>query len=229
MIEAQSISKSFESNGQLVPIIDALNLSVEQGRSASIQGASGCGKSTLLYILSGLEAANSGKFTVANLQIDHLNESELDHFRSHAIGLVFQQFHLIDCLSVWANITFTARLAERVDIQYLNMLCDKLGLTQHKQKPVSKLSGGEQQRVALARALAHKPKVLFADEPTGNLDESTSEIVTDLIYKTCSELNITLLLVTHSKDVALRADSQYKMHLGKLVMADNASVEEPLT
>lgn len=217
MILARSVSKSFTANEQTTSIIEALDLNVAQGKSASIQGASGCGKSTLLYILSGLEVADAGDITVADHQIDHLSEPELDHFRSNAIGLVFQQFHLIDCLTVWANITFTARLAKRVDLNYLEALCEKLELTAHKHKSITQLSGGEQQRVALARALAHKPRVLFADEPTGNLDETTSKKVTELIYKTCSELNITLLLVTHSKDVAKQANHQYRMHLGKLV------------
>lgn len=225
MILAQAVTKSFFTRNHGVLILDQLNLNIAQGQSASIQGASGCGKSTLLYILCGLESADSGEIEVANRQVSDLNEAQHDFFRRHSIGLVFQQFHLIDCLSVWANITFTARLADNVDVDYLNALCEKLGLTAHKRKPINQLSGGEQQRVALARALAHKPKVLFADEPTGNLDESTSRIVSELIYTTCAELNITLLLVTHSKDVAVQADIRYEMHLGKLVEAKDNSLD----
>ena len=223
MIRAQSITKSYTANDQPVSIINGLDLHIKQGQSGSIQGASGCGKSTLLYILCGLEPADSGDIAIAEQQINDFNESQQDYFRSHSIGLVFQQFHLIDCLSVWANITFTARLANKVDLDYLNTLCERLGLTAHKQKPINQLSGGEQQRVALARALAHKPKVLFADEPTGNLDETTSQTVSDLIYTTCAELNITLLLVTHSNQVAERADVQYQMHLGKLSIVNESS------
>lgn len=217
MIIANAVSKSFSTHEQSVLIIDQLNLTVAQGQSVSIQGPSGCGKSTLLYILSGLATADSGDITVAEHQLNNLSETQQDAFRRHSIGLVFQQFHLIDCLTVWANITFTARLADKVDVDHLDNLCEKLGLTAHKHKAVNQLSGGEQQRVALARALAHKPKVLFADEPTGNLDELTSQAVSELMYTTCAELNITLLIVTHSKDVAKRADVGYQMHLGKLI------------
>ena len=230
MIHAQSISKTFAlpnglqngSTNQLIPIIQELNLAIGSGQSASIQGPSGCGKSTLLYILCGLEKADTGVINVAGNVLTNLDEIQQDAFRRQHIGLVFQQFHLIDCLSVWANITFTAKLANCFDQDYLNLLCERLGLTPHKHKSVTDLSGGEQQRVALARALAHKPAVLFADEPTGNLDEKTSQSVCELLYDTCASLGTTLLLVTHSEEVAKRADIQFRMHLGKLITVDNS-------
>lgn len=230
MIHAQSISKTFASpnalqNGsseKLIPIIHELNLAIRAGQSASIQGPSGCGKSTLLYMLCGLEKADAGVINVAGNVLTSLNEVQQDAFRRQHIGLVFQQFHLIDCLSVWANITFTAKLANCFDHDYLDLLCDQLGLRPHKHKSVTDLSGGEQQRVAIARALAHKPAVLFADEPTGNLDEKTSQGVSELLYETCASLGTTLLLVTHSEEVAKRADAQFRMHLGKLITVDNS-------
>jgi putative ABC transport system ATP-binding protein len=218
--------KTFPGQHGQVVLLDQLNLTVPQGLSASIRGPSGCGKSTLLYILSSLENADSGSVDVADKRVDRLTEQEKDDFRRLQIGLVFQQFHLIGSLNVWDNVCFTAKLANNFDKDYIHHICDELGLIKHVNKPINQLSGGEQQRVALARSLAHKPKVLFADEPTGNLDEDTSIIVSNLIYSSCKHLSTTLLLVTHSADVAEQADMLFKMQSGKLIQLDKTRATE---
>ncbi|MDM7859666.1 ABC transporter ATP-binding protein [Alteromonas sp. ASW11-36] len=222
MIEVRNLVKNIASshrqNAQKngIAIIDNLELLIEQGQSASVQGASGCGKTTLLHLLSGLDHPCAGTLIVAKHAIHNYDETRLDYFRRHTIGIVFQQFHLLESLNVEDNIAFTARLAGNLDPHHINNLMQQLGIADMRNQRVTKLSGGEQQRVAIARALAHKPRVVFADEPTGNLDEHTSSAVSELLFSTCRALNTTLLLVTHSNDVAALADDAYHMTSGQL-------------
>jgi putative ABC transport system ATP-binding protein len=217
MIRVDSITKSFQTvNGDNRTIIHDLSMSVESGQSASIRGASGSGKSTLLHLLCGLDSPDSGHISVDDQALPQLTESQLDDYRRTQIGIVFQQFHLIESLNVLDNIEFTARISGRFNSHYIEHLASRLGLQQLISTPIPMLSGGEQQRVAIARALAHQPKVVFADEPTGNLDEENSERVSELLFTTCRELSTCLVCVTHSALVADQADQVLHMHAGKL-------------
>ncbi|MBT0585705.1 ABC transporter ATP-binding protein [Alteromonas oceanisediminis] len=227
MIRASGIVKHYTlPDGRSRPVIEGADFSLHQGQSASIQGPSGCGKSTFLYLLAGLAPCDGGTIQVADLNVSTLSESQSDQFRRQHIGIVFQQFHLIDCLSAHDNILFTARLAGAVDPVHIKHLVNTLGLSELVDKPIQQLSGGEQQRVALARALAHKPNVVLADEPTGNLDEDTSQIVSHMLYSTCRALNTTLIVVTHSAHVAQLADVQWTMQQGRLYRVNRDSQDE---
>ncbi|MCZ8529742.1 ABC transporter ATP-binding protein [Alteromonas sp. PRIM-21] len=221
MLTIKDLKKSFSKTG--VELINNLSLSVKTGESVSIQGASGCGKSTLLSLIAGFESPDSGDIAVNGLSIagysklDNTSKArDIDNFRKQHLGIVFQSFNLFDCFNVWDNIAFTARLKGNFDKGYQLALMEQLGILSLSQKPLSQLSGGEQQRCAIARALVHRPSLILADEPTGNLDETTSEIVSDLLFETCKQANTSLVVVTHSQDVAIKADSVLRLHKGVL-------------
>ncbi|NVK57214.1 MAG: ABC transporter ATP-binding protein [Alteromonadaceae bacterium] len=214
MLLVQQLTKCYP--GADNAIINGLHLNAGAGTSLSIQGASGCGKSTLLALLAGFERCDSGSIIIANQQLDGLSAREADDFRKHHLGVIFQNYNLLECFNVWDNVAFTARLKGNYNHQHQQQLLEELGLSALSRAPVSQLSGGEQQRVAIARALNHRPAVVLADEPTGNLDEKTSNVVSDLLFSYCRKQEITLVVVTHSRDVARRASFQYSLHLGKL-------------
>ena len=221
MLTIKELKKSFSRAG--APLINNLNLTVNPGESVSIQGASGCGKSTLLSLIAGFESPDSGEIAVNGLAIasagnhgDNTQTRDIDKFRKQHLGIVFQSFNLFDCFNAWDNIAFTARLKGNFDKGYQLALMEQLGILPLAQKPLSQLSGGEQQRCAIARALVHRPALILADEPTGNLDETTSETVSDLLFETCREANTSLVVVTHSQDVAVKADSVLRLHKGIL-------------
>lgn len=214
MIAVSDLLKHYPDSSS--PIIDQLSLNVIAGQSVSIQGASGCGKSTLLALLAGFEQSTGGTIVIAGHAIERLSQQAADAFRMHHLGVIFQQFNLLDCFNVWDNVAFTARLKGNYNADRQQTLLCNLGLAQRLKAPVSMLSGGEQQRVAIARALNHLPEVVLADEPTGNLDEQTSEVVSQLLFNYCQEQGAALVVVTHSLDVARRAQTQYRLHQGRL-------------
>jgi len=204
--------------GISIPIIDKLSLEVSAGQSVSIQGASGCGKSTLLALLAGFEKSSGGSIVIAGHSLENLSQEAADAFRMQHLGVIFQQFNLLDCFNVWDNVAFTARLKGNYNAERQQTLLNKLGLAERHKAPVSMLSGGEQQRVAIARALNHLPDVVLADEPTGNLDEHTSDVVSQLLFSYCQEQGAALVVVTHSPEVARRAQIQYRLHQGRLAL-----------
>lgn len=214
MIAVSNLCKRYP--GSEYPILNMLDIHVEAGQSISIQGASGCGKSTLLALLAGFEQCDSGSIVIAERSLQHLSRQQADTFRMNHLGVVFQQFNLLDCFNVWDNVAFTARLKGNYSQPRQCQLLEKLGLKQHHSSPISQLSGGEQQRVAIARALNHLPDVVLADEPTGNLDEQTSDVVSAMLFNYCREQSAALVVVTHSGEVARYAQSQYRLHQGRL-------------
>ncbi|MAJ68325.1 MAG: ABC transporter ATP-binding protein [Pseudomonadota bacterium] len=214
MIAVSGLLKHYP--GSTTPIIDQLSLEVAAGQSVSIQGASGCGKSTLLALLAGFEQSSGGTIVIAGQAIERLSQDAADAFRMQHLGVIFQQFNLLDCFNVWDNVAFTARLKGNYNAERQQTLLNKLGLAERHKAPVSMLSGGEQQRVAIARALNHLPDVVLADEPTGNLDEQTSDVVSQLLFNYCQEQGAALVVVTHSPDVARGAQTQYRLHQGRL-------------
>ena len=232
MLKIVNISKSFEDGAAQQKILDRLSFAIEAGKSVSIRGASGSGKSTLLHLLAALDKPDEGQIllsgelssdTTNNItnDITALSESQADNYRMSTIGIVFQRYNLIDVVSVLDNIYLPARLnainGRPVDVAYIDTIIEALGVSKHINKLPNQLSGGEQQRVAIARALAHKPKLLLADEPTGNLDNKNSDIVSRLLIDTCAQLKTTLVLVTHSERVAKLTDQQVFLSEGRLV------------
>lgn len=237
MLLINNLVKTFSTDA--APLLNNLNLQVEQGQSVSIQGASGCGKSTLLSLIAGFDSVSSGLISVGGVQITPnatthgqtkpepikksarkvQSKKALDNFRKNHLGIVFQSYNLFDCFNAWDNIAFTARLKGNYDSAFQRTLMQQLNISDLAQKPLSDLSGGEQQRCAIARALVHRPSLVLADEPTGNLDEATSEFVSALLFDTCKTTNTSLIVVTHSSDVAALADKPMHLHQGKLLDA----------
>ena len=236
MLKIVNISKSFEDGTAQQKILDRLSFVIEAGKSVSIRGASGSGKSTLLHLMAALDKPDEGQILLGGVlrsdttnnitnditnDITALSESQADNYRMSTIGIVFQRYNLIDVVSVLDNIYLPARLnainGRPVDVGYIDTIIEALGVSKHINKLPNQLSGGEQQRVAIARALAHKPKLLLADEPTGNLDNKNSDIVSRLLIDTCAQLKTTLVLVTHSERVAKLTDQQVFLSEGRLV------------
>lgn len=220
MIYAQQICKSYQDGDWRQAVLCDLDLNLPAGGQMSIQGESGSGKSTLLHLLAGLDKPDSGQLRVNQLDLTSVGERQADHFRRSTVGLIFQRFNLVDCLSVYDNLCLPARLNNNLDSDYIQQLLDELGIAQHCKKLPNQLSGGEQQRVAIARALSHKPALLLADEPTGNLDNKNSGIVANLLYQQCHRLQTTLVVVTHSSAVAAQAQEHYLMQNGNLVLSN---------
>lgn len=216
MLKVVNLGKRRQDGDEVRSILTHLNLQVAAGESVSITGASGSGKSTLLHILASLEPADSGQIEVDGESLLGLSESEANRFRSQRLGIVFQQFNLVSCLTVEQNIAFPARLKDNFDQDYLLELSQQLGVTHLLCKLPHQLSGGEQQRVAVARALAHKPDLILADEPTGNLDGSNSVKVANLLLQVTRHYHTALVMVTHSDTIAALTDRQLVMVNGAL-------------
>lgn len=214
MLHIAHLTKQFDSAA--APIIDNLEWSLPDGESLSIRGASGSGKSTLLALIAGFEQPDAGTITIGPSQLPFASARQGDAFRRERLGVVFQSYNLLDCLSVWDNIAFTARLKGNADEAFQRDLMQQLGIAQLAKRPAHQLSGGEQQRAAIARALVHRPQLVLADEPTGNLDEQTSEQVTSALYATCQAMGTTLVVVTHSQAVAEQARQQAWLRHGQL-------------
>lgn len=206
-IEVNNLSKSYEDGKNKKTILKSVNIQIESGKFVAIIGKSGSGKSTLLHILGGLDTADSGEVTVNGKRIDQFSNEELARYRAEDIGYVFQSFQLISVLSVYENIVLPAKFAKKeIDENYVEELMRLLEISDKKDCLPAFLSGGEQQRVAIARALVNKPRVVFADEPTGNLDAETGEKVLKLFLEGIRKYEQTLIMVTHDLDIAEQAD-----------------------
>lgn len=217
LVELKSVEKSFSSGEYRQSVLNGVSLGLDTGQTLALTGESGSGKSTLLHIAAGLEIADAGQVIIDGQDLSTLSDAERAALRREIIGIVFQQFNLIPSLQVSANISFQARLAGRVDAQHIAYLTDRLGLSDQLDKYPEALSGGQQQRVAIARALAARPKILLADEPTGNLDEETAAAVLDQMLALVEETEAALMVVTHSQNVAERMDRRIKLSGGVLL------------
>lgn len=204
MLIVKALKKSFATPDGSVEVLKGVDLKMAAGSSYALMGDSGCGKSTLLHILAGIEAPDSGDIILNGRDISGLEERERADLRISDIGLIFQQFNLITSLSVASNIAFHARLKGGYDPAYAADLSDRLGIGSLLTRMPEELSGGQQQRVAIARTFAARPRLILADEPTGNLDEETSNRVLDLALGLVSETNTSFFMVTHSKSLAER-------------------------
>ncbi|GHF04079.1 ABC transporter ATP-binding protein [Aliiroseovarius zhejiangensis] len=216
LLELDDVHKSFRDSETRVPVLQGVSFTLAAGQTLALTGESGSGKSTLLHIASGLEQPDQGRVLLSGTDLTRLNDRARASLRRSEIALVFQQFNLIPSLTVAANIGFQARLAGRADQDHIGRIVTALGLSDQMTKYPEALSGGQQQRVAIARALAAKPKLLLADEPTGNLDEGTAEGVLDQMMHLVAATGAALLIVTHSRLIAGRMDRQLHLSRGRL-------------
>jgi putative ABC transport system ATP-binding protein len=218
MIELHGVSKTVDSGGSPLTILHPLDLTIAAGHSLAIVGPSGSGKSTLLGLMAGLDAPTTGEIRIDGTTITSLGEDALARLRGRLIGFVFQFFHLMPSLTAFENVLVPMELAGVTGAHpRATRLLHEVGLDARVHHYPSQLSGGEQQRVALARALANEPKVLLADEPTGNLDSSNGQHVIDLLFDVNRSRGTTLVLVTHDRELAARADLQIVMRDGRIV------------
>ena len=217
MLEVQGVFKSYATAQGPLPVLLGVDLRLEQGSSLALMGESGSGKSTLLHLVAGLDQVDRGHIRINQQPLEGMNERQRAHWRRTEIGLVFQQFNLIGSLRVEDNLAFQARLAGRLDPAWQAQLVERLGLGDLLRRYPAQLSGGQQQRVALGRALASRPPLLLADEPTGSLDESSSDEVLDLMLELLADSPSSLLMVTHSPRIAARLAQRVVLHGGRLV------------
>ena len=216
MLQVQNVFKSYLTPQGPLPVLQGIDLTLNSGSSLALMGESGSGKSTLLHLIAGLDKVDSGSIRSGEHRLDEMSEAQLANWRRTEIGLVFQQYNLIGSLRIEDNLTFQARLAGRHDPRWQNHLVQCLGLSDLLKRYPEQLSGGQQQRVALGRALASRPKLLLADEPTGSLDEATSDEVLRLLLELLEDTPTTLLMVTHSQRVAARLAERMVLSSGRL-------------
>ncbi len=216
LLSVHALTKSYAGADGPVPVLRGVDLTLAPGETLALTGESGSGKSTLLHLVGGLDTADSGEILLDGQNMMRLDDKGRAALRRSAVGIVFQQFNLIPSLDVAANIAFQARLAGRYDAQAADRLARALGLGAQLDKYPEQLSGGQQQRVAIARALAARPKLILADEPTGNLDEATAGEVLDQMLALVAETGAALMMVTHSRALAARMQRQLHLRQGTL-------------
>lgn len=217
VIEASLLVKTLQAPQGDIPILRGVNLRVNAGEAVSVVGASGSGKSTLLGLLAGLDHANGGKVSLLGQDLTNLNEDGRAQLRAGQVGFVFQSFQLLPGLHALDNVALPLELGGVTDArQRARRLLDDVGLADRMGHFPDQLSGGEQQRVAIARAFAMQPKLLFADEPTGNLDAATGARIIDTLFALREQQGTALVLVTHDRELATRCDSRYQLQAGRL-------------
>ncbi len=223
-IEAIDLVKDYGSGSNAVHALRGVNIAFEQGRFTAIMGPSGSGKSTLMHTLAGLDSATSGHIMFDGKDLTRMNDDQLTLLRRHQIGFIFQSFNLLPMFTAEQNIVMPLTLAgEKPDRQWLNLLVETFGLKERLNHRPNELSGGQQQRVAIARALITKPQLVFADEPTGNLDSVSSAEVLSFLKRSVNELGQTIIMVTHDAVAASYADRAIVFADGQIV----ADVDQP--
>lgn len=219
ILRTENLKKYYDQNMVCVKALDGVSLSVEQGEFVAIVGTSGSGKSTLLHMLGGLDRPTSGTVLVDGKRIFDLEDGELTIFRRRKIGFVFQAYNLVPVLNVYENIVLPIQLdGGVVDTDFVEQIIDILGLSEKINSLPNQLSGGQQQRVAIGRALITKPKLILADEPTGNLDSKNSQDVIDLLTQASRRFQQTILMITHNKNLTASVDRVFRVTDG--VLAD---------
>ena len=209
-----NVAKSFESGEGTLTVLRGVSLDLNSGKSLALTGESGSGKSTLLYLIGGLDVPDEGRIEILGQDIANLDDPQRAALRRGTVGVVFQQFNLIPSLNVAANLSFHARLSGSEDKSWTRHLVHYLGLGSLLDRYPEQLSGGQQQRVAIGRTLAARPALVLADEPTGNLDEATADVVMNLLLELVQESGAGLLMVTHSLRLANRLDHQVHLQAG---------------
>ena len=224
VVSASNLIKQYGQGDAHVDALRGVSLEIEEGRMTAVMGPSGSGKSTLMHILAGLDQPTEGTVTIAGLEISSMNDSELTRLRRRHIGFVFQFFNLLPMLTAEENIVLPLSIAgEKPDRRWVEELLHTVGIADRRTHRPSELSGGQQQRVSIARALLPRPTVLFADEPTGNLDSNTSRDVLELLRNSVDDLGQTIVMVTHDPQAAAQADRILFLADGCIVKEASAS------
>tara|TARA_X000000368_G_C23012166_1_gene703997 strand:- start:288 stop:947 length:660 start_codon:yes stop_codon:yes gene_type:complete len=218
ILSTKKLRKEVSTDSGILVILEDINLEVDEGETIAITGPSGSGKSTLLGLLAGLDDASSGEIFLNSHPLHLLNEEQRSEVRKENVGFVFQSFELLPGLTALENVMLPSELNSRSNAQELaTYYLNRVGLEQRLSHYPRQLSGGEQQRVAIARAFACESKILFADEPTGNLDPKTSDTICNLLFEVNSESDNALVIVTHDSELALKCDKQIKLDQGKII------------
>lgn len=218
ILEVSQLTKHYESGSRSLQVLQDINFTVAEGASCAIVGPSGSGKTTLLGLCAGLDAPSSGEIALNQIKLSSLTEDERAQVRNQFVGFVFQNFQLIPTLTALENVMVPLELrGEKGARKIAQELLGRVGLSDRVMHYPTQLSGGEQQRVSIARAFSNSPKILFADEPTGNLDEETSEKIEQLLFELNHEQGTTLIMVTHDLELARKTDRIIRLKGGKLV------------
>lgn len=219
ILEVTNLTQQFRSGEKLLTVLDSVSFSVDEGTICAIVGPSGSGKTTLLGLCAGLDRPRSGEVILNSIKLGNLNEDRRAEVRNRYVGFVFQTFQLVPTLTALENVMVPLELrgtSSREVLEYAHKLLEDVGLADRMHHYPTQLSGGEQQRVAIARAFINKPKILFADEPTGNLDSETGETIERLIFDLNSAYGTTLLIVTHDQELANKCERVIKLKNGKI-------------
>ena len=221
IIQAEGLSKKIASPEGILTILDDISFSMRRSETLAVVGASGSGKSTLLGLLAGLDTPTAGRVVLDGTDLNTLDEDGRSRWRAHRVGFVFQAFHLLPSLTALENVMLPLELAlQRDPVGAARSALDRVGLAQRLGHYPHQLSGGEQQRVAIARAFAPRPRVLFADEPTGNLDRKTGAAVGNLLFALREEAGTTLVLVTHEETLADHCEQRLTLEMGRLMRSE---------
>ncbi|MEM6844389.1 MAG: ABC transporter ATP-binding protein [Bacteroidota bacterium] len=218
ILQIQNLSKTYQSGSRQLTVLHDVSFSLEAGATCSIVGPSGSGKTTLLGLCAGLDRATAGSVILNGVTLDNLNEDERAEVRGKHVGFIFQSFNLMPTLTALENVMVPLELQGKTNVsRYALDLLDKVGLADRQHHYPSQLSGGEQQRVSIARAFSNQPKILFADEPTGNLDEETGQHIESLIFDLNREAGTTLVIVTHDLALAEKTQRILRIKGGRLI------------
>lgn len=218
LLKLKNVNLKYQTGNDQIKVLNNINLETKKNESISIVGESGSGKTSLIMLIGGLEKASSGKIYFENQEITKLNEDEVSKIRRKNIGIIFQSFYLIPNYTAVENVALTLELNNlKNPYDRAKELLDRFGLKNRFNNLPSQLSGGEQQRVAIARAIAMKPKLILADEPTGNLDSENSQMIADILFKYIKEESSSLIMVTHDLKLANKAKRKIKIRDGKIV------------
>ncbi len=220
LYELRGVRRYFKRGPAEVRAVDGIDLDITPGEFVAVEGPSGSGKSTLLQLLGGLERATSGSLTFDGTELARMSDKQLTQFRAHDVGFVFQHFNLIPTLTAAENVQAPLTVSTIPKSEHptrVRELLDQVGLSERHDHLPSNLSGGEQQRVAIARALANRPRVILADEPTGNLDTATTQEIIELLARLAAGTDVTVIVVTHAEHVAERARRRIRLRDGQLL------------